>query len=114
MFFSVYRGFRLLWIPVKITLIFLLDGTKALPGINRWVSDYSTDDRANEAYPPVNVTRQRNDCKRYERVFRLKITVASTQSIVRSGEGEKNLLCDPKYELRLGRREKKGEDIIIV
>ena len=35
---SVYRGFRLLWLPVIITLLFLLDGPTALAG----VSDDST------------------------------------------------------------------------
>ena len=43
----------------------------------------------------------------YERVFRLKITVASTQPMARSGEGGE----DPEHELRLGKRERKGEDI---
>ena len=38
-------------------------------------------------YLPVNMNRQRNDCTRYERVFRLKVTVASTRTISRSGEG---------------------------
>ena len=46
--------------------------------------------RANETYLPVIMNRQRNDYAwRYERVFRLKITVSSTQPIARSGEGAK-------------------------
>ena len=63
------------------------------------------------------MNRQRNDCTTYERAFRLKRTVASTQPIARTmvvGRGEKNLLCDPKYEVRLGKRQKKGEYIINV
>ena len=39
--FLFYRGFRLLWLPVIITLLFLLDGPKAL--LISGVSDDSTD-----------------------------------------------------------------------
>ena len=46
----------------------------------------------------------------YERLFRFKITVASTQPYQVVGRDEKSLMCDPKYELRPGRRERKGED----
>ena len=42
--------------------------------------------RASETYLPVSMNRQRNDCTRYEGVFRLKKTVASTQPIGRTGE----------------------------
>ena len=47
-------------------------------------------------YLPLNMTRQRNDYTRYERVFRLKITVASTRPIARSGD----LQCDGEYGIR--------------
>ena len=69
--------------PRNNNLPLLLDGPKAL--LISGVSDDSTD-----GSKPDRSTRkfeQRNDCTRYERVFRLEINVVSTQTIARSGEG---------------------------
>ena len=68
--------------PRNNNLPLLLDGPKAL--LIAGVADDSTD-----GSKPDRSTRkfeQRNDCTRYERVFRLKITVASTQPIARIEE----------------------------
>ena len=65
-------------------------------------SNDSNDVSTRDIYLRLNMITQINDCARYERVFRLKIYVASTRPVV--GRGEKNLLrCDPEYELRLSR-----------
>ena len=81
MFFRSIVCFDYYGSPVT-TLLFLLDGSKYYPELQMILLTW-----ASETYPPEKIKKQRNDCARYERVFRLKITVSSTRPIARSGEG---------------------------
>ena len=74
MFFSVYRGFRLLWIPVIISLLFL-------SGVSDYLTDMSKRDISTRKYEEKRLYEV---C---ESVFRLKITAASTQPIAHSEKG---------------------------
>ena len=73
MFFSVYRGFRPLWIPVIISLLFL-------SGVSDYLTDMSKRDISTRKYEEKRLYEVS------ESVFRLKITVASTQPIARIEE----------------------------
>ena len=101
-FFSVYRGFRLLWLPVIIFLLFLLEGPKALAG----VSDDSTDDMSKRG---ISTRKYEQAEKRLYEVWACLsleniCCLNSTHSTSFGGGSRTCYICDTKYELWLGKR----------